>query len=153
MDINDLCLFCKKNLRIHGQIGNTVSIFGNKSKSAERSLVTWLITLMCIICPSTYKARPYNLIGQITFWSDLIPPNELNSRLILQTKYFVGGVQAGIQARWRGDFEAFSLASLSVHTGLCWADQQCKKIWQNLREKLTGLPRPILIQSWWIWYV
>src|SRR4029434_4347418 len=34
-----------------------------KQIQPKRSLVTWLITLRLIICPSSYKARPDNLIG------------------------------------------------------------------------------------------
>src|SRR4029434_5836853 len=31
--------------------------------NSTRVLVTWLVTLRLIICPSSYKARPDNLIG------------------------------------------------------------------------------------------
>src|SRR4029434_1583446 len=33
----------------------------------KSSLVTWVITLLLIICPSSYKARPDNLIGPNKF--------------------------------------------------------------------------------------
>src|SRR4029434_6861388 len=47
---------------------STVQLFNGSHVCSKRihpksSLVTWLITLRLIICPSLYKARPDNLIG------------------------------------------------------------------------------------------
>src|SRR4029434_3739974 len=38
-----------------------------ENKFNPNALVTWLITLRLIICPSSYQARPDNLIGLIKF--------------------------------------------------------------------------------------
>ena len=46
----------------------------------KRSLVTWMITLPLLICPSLYKARPGNLIGPNYFCSGIIAPQRIESR-------------------------------------------------------------------------
>src|SRR4029434_3573154 len=63
------------------------------------SLVTWLITLLLIICPSSYKARPDNLIGQYSFWSGIIPPQQSNARPNFPTSNIVGGAKFGLVSR------------------------------------------------------
>src|SRR4029434_83859 len=56
------------------------------------SLVTWLITLLLIICPSSYKARSDNLSFLYSFWSGIIPPQWSNARPNFLTSNVVGGV-------------------------------------------------------------
>ena len=51
-----------------------------KQIQPKRSLVTWLITLLLIICPSSYKARPDNLIGLVRFGSAIIFPQRSDAR-------------------------------------------------------------------------
>src|SRR4029434_11186644 len=60
--------------------------------------VTWLITLR-FICPSSYKARPDNLIGQNSFWSGIISPQRSNARPHFQTSNVVGGAKFGLVSR------------------------------------------------------
>src|SRR4029434_3943801 len=57
------------------------------------SLVTWLITLLLIICPSSYKACPDNLIGLYSFWSGIIPPQRSNASPNFPTSNVVGGAK------------------------------------------------------------
>src|SRR4029434_1082760 len=59
----------------------------------KSSLVTWLITLGLIICPSSYKARPDNLIGLYLltdFCEEIISPQRSDTRPNFPTKSFVG---------------------------------------------------------------
>ena len=98
MSKNDFCRCCKKNLRIHGELTNTISSFERNSKGEcthepKRSLVTWLITLLLIICPSSYKARPDNLIGPNSFCSGIVSPQRSNARLNFPTSNVVGGAK------------------------------------------------------------
>src|SRR4029434_6815811 len=67
--------------------------------NSTRVLVTWLITLLLNICPSSYKARPDNLIGQNSFWSVLISPQSSNARPNFQTSNVVGGAKFGLVSR------------------------------------------------------
>ena len=59
----------------------------------KRSLVTWLITLLLIICPSSYKARPDNLIGLNSFCSGIVSPQRSNARPNFPTSNVVGGAK------------------------------------------------------------
>ena len=59
----------------------------------KRSLVTWLITLLLIICPSSYKARPDNLIGPNSFCSGIVSPQRSNARPNFPTSNVVGGAK------------------------------------------------------------
>ena len=63
------------------------------------SLVTWLIMLLLIICPSSYKTRPDNLIGLYSFWSGIIPSQWSNARPNFPTKKCVGGAKFGLVSR------------------------------------------------------
>ena len=56
----------------------------------KRSLVTWMITLPLLICPSSYKARPDNLIGPNNFCSGIIAPQRSESRPNFPTKKYCG---------------------------------------------------------------
>ena len=60
-----------------------------------RSLVTWLITLLLIICPSSYKARPDNLIGPNSSGSSTVDPQRIKSRPNFPTSNAVGGAKFG----------------------------------------------------------
>ena len=108
MSKNNFCRCCKKNLRIHGELTNTISIFERNSKGEctyeqvlrlgkriqpKRSLVTWLITLQLIICPSSYKAHPDNLIGPNSFCSGIVSPQRSNARPNFPTSNVVGGAK------------------------------------------------------------
>src|SRR4029434_7306916 len=57
--------------------------------NSTRVLVTWLITLLLIICPS-YKARLDNLIG---------PDISVNTRPSCPTSNVVGGAKFGLVSR------------------------------------------------------
>ena len=59
----------------------------------KRSLVTWLITLLLFICPSSYKARPDNLIGPNSFCSGIVSPQRSNARPNFLTSNVVGGAK------------------------------------------------------------
>src|SRR4029434_9978804 len=64
--------------------------------NSNRVLVTWLITLRLIICPSSYKARPSNLIGKTSFRSGIISPH---ARPNFPTSNVVGGAKFGLVSR------------------------------------------------------
>src|SRR4029434_544026 len=64
-----------------------------KQIQTKRSLVTWLITLLLIICPSSYKARPDNLIGLNSFCSEIISPQRSSARPTFPTSNAVGGAK------------------------------------------------------------
>ena len=140
MSKNDFCRCCKKNLRIHGELTNTISIFERNSKGEctyeqvlrlglhlhntsnksyricrsykshvcwkriqpKRSLVTWLITLLLIICPSSYRARPDNLIGPNSFCSGIVSPQRSNARPNFPTSNVVGGACLASWLPWTG---------------------------------------------------
>src|SRR4029434_3781837 len=61
--------------------------------NSTRVLLTWLITLLLIICPSSYKARPDNLIGLNSFWSGIISPQRNNARPNFPTSNVVDGAK------------------------------------------------------------
>src|SRR4029434_824999 len=61
--------------------------------NSTRVLVTWLITLR--FCPSSYKARPDNLIGKLSFRSGIVSPQRSNARPNFQTSNVVGGAKFG----------------------------------------------------------
>src|SRR4029434_5764501 len=67
--------------------------------NSTRVLVTWLITLRLIICPSSYKARPNNLIGKTSFRSGIISPQWSDARLNFPTSNVVGGAKFGLVSR------------------------------------------------------
>src|SRR4029434_4293106 len=67
--------------------------------NSTRVLVTWLITLRLIICPSSYKARPDNFIGKHSFRSGIISPQRSNARPNFQTSNVVGGAKFGLVSR------------------------------------------------------
>src|SRR4029434_4213068 len=62
----------------------------------KSSLVTLLITLRLIICPSSYKARPDNLIGRNQFFiRDSFSPTEQCQTELPDLKNVVGGAKYG----------------------------------------------------------
>ena len=61
----------------------------------KRSVVTWLITLLLIICPSSYTARPDNLIGTNSFGAGIVPPQQSNARPNFATSNVVDGAKFG----------------------------------------------------------
>src|SRR4029434_4614831 len=65
----------------------------------KSSLVTWLITLGLIICPSSYKARPSNLIGKTSFRSGIISPQWSDARPNFPTSNVVGGAKFCLVSR------------------------------------------------------
>src|SRR4029434_5166301 len=68
----------------------------------KTSLVTWLITLGLIICPSSYKARPDNLIGLYLltdFCEEIISPQRSDTRPNFPTSNVVGGAKFGLVSR------------------------------------------------------
>src|SRR4029434_732798 len=62
--------------------------------NSTRVLMTWLITLRLIICPSSYKARPDNLIGLSI--SSQTP--ERHQTELPDLKFWAGLSSSGIQA-------------------------------------------------------
>ena len=56
-------------------------LFVDKQIQPKCSLVTWLITLLLIICPSLYKARPDNFIGPNSSCLDIVFPQPRFPRL------------------------------------------------------------------------
>ena len=77
----------------------------------QACLVTWLITLLLIICPSSYKARPDNLIGPNCFGSGIIFPQRMPDRTSRPKILWAGLNSSGIQARGDGDRIAEPLIS------------------------------------------
>src|SRR4029434_11239582 len=65
--------------------------------NSTRVLVTWLISLGLIICPSSYKARLDNLIGN--FCPKIISPQWSNARPNFPTSNVVGGAKFGLVSR------------------------------------------------------
>src|SRR4029434_6383940 len=62
--------------------------------NSTRVLVMWLVALLLIICPSSYKARLNNLIGTAN-----ICPQWSNARPNFPTKKCVGGAKFGLVSR------------------------------------------------------
>src|SRR4029434_9203193 len=62
-------------------------------------LVTCLITLLLIICPSSYKARLNNLIGPAYIERQIISPQWSNARPNFPTKKCVGGAKFDLVSR------------------------------------------------------
>src|SRR4029434_1125235 len=62
---SDVCSSDLLSTHLHLSSPAAAMFFENKFNPS--SLVTWLITLLLIICPSSYKARPDNLIGLVKF--------------------------------------------------------------------------------------
>src|SRR4029434_3136243 len=58
-------------------------------------LMTWLITLLLIICPSSYKACPDTFIGPNSFCSCIVSPQRSNARPNFPTSNVVGGAKFG----------------------------------------------------------
>src|SRR4029434_2471028 len=67
--------------------------------NSTRVLVSCLITLLLMICPSSYKARLDNLIGKTSFRSGIISPQWSDARPNFPTSNVVGGAQFGVVAR------------------------------------------------------
>src|SRR4029434_2202408 len=83
--------------------------------NSTRVLVTCLITLLLIICPSSYKARLDNLIGTADIEPQIISPQWSNARPNFPTKKFVGGAKFGLVSRLPYYYsEANCLDSLST---------------------------------------
>src|SRR4029434_2737012 len=67
--------------------------------NSTRVLVTWLATLLLIICPSSYKARLNTLIGTADIEPQIISPQWSNARPNFPTKKCVGGAKFGLVSR------------------------------------------------------
>src|SRR4029434_4647380 len=67
--------------------------------NSTRVLVTCLITLLLIICPSSYKARLNNLIDTADIEPQIISPQWSNDRQNFPTKKCVGGAKFGLVSR------------------------------------------------------
>src|SRR4029434_3145156 len=70
--------------------------------NSTRVLVTWLVTLLLIICPSSYKARLNNLIGTAHICPQIISPQWSNARPNFPTKKCVGRAKFGLVSRLEG---------------------------------------------------
>ena len=76
------------------------------------SALLWLFMLLLIICPSSYKARPDNLIGPNSSCSDIVfrrpspPQAQLPDQIILRA----GISLAGTRARKFGDIQNYLTA-------------------------------------------
>src|SRR4029434_5733054 len=72
-------------------------------------LVTWLVTLLLIICPSSYKARLNNLIGTADIEPQIISPLWSNARPNFPTSNVVGGAKFGLVSRLQPSPKAGSM--------------------------------------------
>src|SRR4029434_8476076 len=68
-------------------------------KNSNLVFVTWLVTLLLIICPSSYKARLNNLFGTADIEPQIISPQWSNARPNFPTKKCVGGAKFGLVSR------------------------------------------------------
>src|SRR4029434_10784900 len=75
----------------------TAAMFVENEFTPKSSLVTWLITLGLIICPSSYKDRLDNLIGNVC--PQIISPQWSNARPNFPIKKCVGGAKFGLVSR------------------------------------------------------
>src|SRR4029434_1025976 len=64
--------------------------------NSTRVLVTWLVTWLLIIAPSSYNARLNNLIGTANICPQIIYPQWSNARPNFPTKKCVGGAKFGL---------------------------------------------------------
>src|SRR4029434_1147166 len=67
--------------------------------NSTRVLVTWVVTLLLIICPSSYKARLNNLMGTADIEPQIISPQWSNARPNFPTKKIVGRAKFGLVSR------------------------------------------------------
>src|SRR4029434_4965350 len=67
--------------------------------NSTRVLVTWFVTLVLIICPSSYKARLNNFIGTADIEPQIISPQWSNARPNFPTKKNVDGGKFGLVSR------------------------------------------------------
>ena len=69
----------------------------------KRSFVTWVITLLLIICPSLYKARPDHFIGPPRSWFHIVCPQyePVQTQLLDQIFLWAGLSWSGSQATCR----------------------------------------------------
>src|SRR4029434_4696818 len=67
--------------------------------NSTRVLVTWLVTLLLIHCPSSYNAPLNNLIGTANICPQIISPQWSNARPNFPIKTFVGGAKFGLVFR------------------------------------------------------
>src|SRR4029434_3652111 len=68
-------------------------------ENSTRVLVTWLVTVLLIICPSSYKDRLNNFIGTDDIEAQIISPQWSNARPNFPTKKCVGGAKFGLVSR------------------------------------------------------
>src|SRR4029434_2407883 len=66
--------------------------------NSTRVLMTWLVTLLLIICPSSYKARPDNLIGLSISSHIFLPHGAMPDRTSRPKMLWAGLSLSGIQA-------------------------------------------------------
>jgi len=66
-----------------------------KQIQPKHTLVIWMITLRLIICPSSYKTHPDNLIGPNSFGSGILASQRIKSRPNFPTSNVVGGLSSG----------------------------------------------------------
>ena len=90
--------------------------------NSTRVLVTWLVTLLLIICPSSYKARLNNLIGTADIEPQIISPQWSNARPNFPTKKCVGGAKFGLVSRLQKTLKATVLI-LRTHLSYWWLKQ------------------------------
>src|SRR4029434_9036602 len=127
----------------------------------KSSLVTWLITLGLIICPSSYKARPDNLIGlsissQIFVRRSFLPNGATPDRTSRPKNVWAwlssSGIQASSNTHQTVIFMLSSPVVISFHvlqmaskTGRTWLD--CKK--PSLADEFLSLAVKVRgIESW-----
>src|SRR4029434_4537405 len=67
--------------------------------NSTRVVVTWSVTLLWIICPSSYKPRLNNLIGTADIEPQIISPQWSNARPNFPTKKIVGGTEFCLVSR------------------------------------------------------
>src|SRR4029434_6856677 len=77
-------------------------------------LVTWLVTLLLIICPSSYKARLDNFNWYGNVCPQIISPQWSNARQNFPTKKTVGGAKFGLVSRLDAATTAVSATTACV---------------------------------------
>ena len=118
----------------------------------QACLVTWLITLLLIICPSSYKARPDNLIGLVRFGSVIIFPQRSDARPNFPTKNVVGeakfvwhpGYRLTTTRSW---IFHDSLANFGVSSLLQWCLSLSLKTYEVIRSVHGQCARAVCTQA------
>src|SRR4029434_4136692 len=97
--------------------------------NSTRVLVTWLVTLLLIISPSSYKARLNNLIGTADIEPQIISPQWSNARPNCPTKKCVGGSK----------FSLVSRLNINILQGRNRLPSEKNAIWKTITSNINAL--------------